>query len=222
MRPDSRRSTRRRRALTATIAALLVTAAAACAGPSPTNGALQVTTGRRHSCALLQSGNVVCWGQNMAAELGALPIPSFDTNATPVMVLGVSGALQIDSSASHTCAVTSGTVKCWGVNGGGQLGQGTRGQWALALDVVGISTARQVATGSAHSCALLADQTVKCWGYNAPILGEDEDHEGGVLGTGDYVSSNTPVTVPGLSGIRKIDAGVDSSCAILADGTAKC
>jgi hypothetical protein len=74
----------------------------------------------------------------------------------------------------HTCAVQeNGQVKCWGSGSYGQLGNGTSPSFASApVTVLGISNAVKVyaassgySTAYGRSCALLADGTIKCWGY---------------------------------------------------------
>ena len=45
----------------------------------------------------------------------------------PVAVAGISTAIAITAGAYHSCAVLrSGSVECWGYNGDGELGNGTR------------------------------------------------------------------------------------------------
>jgi alpha-tubulin suppressor-like RCC1 family protein len=80
------------------------------------------------------------------------------------------------------------TVKCWGYNANGQLGNGTNTDSNIAVTVSGITGAAAIVAGSYHSCALLSDTTVKCWGNNAY----------GGLGNGTNTASNTPVSVIGL------------------------
>ena len=78
---------------------------------------------------------------------------------------GAATATQVSSgdASNHTCAVvTGGTIKCWGDNSNGQLGDGTNTSTSVPTTVTGISTATQVATGWGHSCALLSDATIKC------------------------------------------------------------
>jgi len=122
--------------------------------PVPVSGittAVAVAAGYRHSCALLQDGRVQCWGDNTYGELGdGAFVPPGTTrgadltqhSAVPVDVLGISTAVAITAAPGfHTCALLQdGTVKCWGDNGSGQLGDGTRNGTSTAVTVQGIST----------------------------------------------------------------------------------
>lgn len=114
----------------------------------------------------------------------------------------------------HSCAsLSGGTVKCWGNNLKGQLGNGTTTQSATPVSVSGISGAIWIATGTnAYSCAVLSDGTVKCWGDGAY----------GKLGDGTQTDRSLPVTVSGLAGATRITAGNNHTCALISDGTAKC
>jgi len=114
----------------------------------------------------------------------------------------------------HSCAVLSdGTVRCWGSNGQGQLGDGTTTDSPTPVSVVGITTARHIAAGNAHTCAILADTTVRCWGRNV----------GGQLGNGTTTDSSLPVTVTGLGGVDVISLGDLHSCALsLTSGEVRC
>ena len=76
---------------------------------------------------------------------------------------------------SCMCGRRRGTVKCWGWNGYGQLGNGTNtdsntpSTWA-------VSGATAIAAGGAHTCAVVAGGAVKCWGYNARPVGQRDQH----------------------------------------------
>lgn len=179
------------------------------------DNAVQVTSGANHSCALLVDGTVKCWGDNSSGCLG-------NGNATdqynPVPVIHDGGAsltnvTDISAGMSHTCAlIDDGTVRCWGVNWAGQLGDGTNNTQYYPTPVVGIDNATQVTVGGDHSCALLSDGQVKCWGYNSK----------GELGTGNNNSTNTPAYVFNVSAAAGVSAGYWHTCAVLTTGGVKC
>ena len=134
-----------------------------------------------HACALLTDGGVKCWGANNNGQLGdGTTTPS----ATPASVAALGGkAIAVAAGSEHTCAVLeTGSVQCWGSNGDGQLGDGTREQSSVPLDVSGLADAAvSITAGGAygsgvgpHTCALLANGGVQCWGSN----------EAGQLGNG--------------------------------------
>jgi alpha-tubulin suppressor-like RCC1 family protein len=155
--------------------------------------AVAIAAGRDHSCALLDNGTVKCWGNNASGQLGQGDTTNRGDNANEMgdnllaIDLGTGRtAVDIRTGWYHTCALLdNSTVKCWGDNGNGQLGQGDgnkRGDNAnemgdnlLAIDLGTGRTATEIATGLNHNCALLDDSTVKCWGYNS----------NGQLGQGD-------------------------------------
>jgi len=121
--------------------------------------------------------------------------------------------LAVNSGENYSCAVVSdGTVKCWGLNNAGQLGDGTIISKSRPVSVFGISTAVAVAGGYNHSCALLSSGAIKCWGSNAY----------GQLGNGTITQSLTPVFVSGISNAVAVANGAGHSCAVLSDGTMKC
>src|SRR2546426_927975 len=93
-------------------------------------GVTAVDLGAFYSCALLQDGTVRCWGQNDLGQLGngtSDPVPNNPStfNPTPVTVSGITTAVAISAGGWHTCALLQdGTVRCWGDNTYGQMGNG--------------------------------------------------------------------------------------------------
>ncbi len=170
-----------------------------------------------HTCALMTSGGMKCWGLNDDGQLGDGVISYYET--TPVDVVGLSSDVQdIETGAFHTCAVlTSGGLKCWGDNYYGQLGDGTYTDSSTPMDVVSLSSGVQaVVAGSGHTCTVLTSGGAKCWGAND--YGQLGDGNGGV-----YETANTPMDVVGLSsGVQTTAAGFEHTCALMASGGMKC
>lgn len=139
--------------------------------------------------------------------------PSSEIAISP-LVAGGHSQIQVTAGTAHTCALVDTAVKCWGENGDGQLGDGTRNDTTAPVSVLGLSTGViAVSAGLSHTCAVTNTGAVLCWGRNAS----------GQLGTGDVTSRLTPAPVAGLSGgVKAIAAGSDHSCALTATGAVKC
>ncbi|MBK7590113.1 MAG: fibronectin type III domain-containing protein [Betaproteobacteria bacterium] len=92
-------------------------------------GVTAIAAGGSHTCALLSSGGVKCWGRNADAQLGD---NSTIQRLTPVDVVGLdSGVTAIAAGLNHSCALTAlGEARCWGNNANGQLGdRSLMGTW---------------------------------------------------------------------------------------------
>ena len=181
------------------------------------SGVQAVSGGRGHSCAILSSGGVKCWGGGFGGQLGD---GSATMQTSPAnYVTGLSSGVQaIAAGENHTCALTTGgAVKCWGEHGSGQLGNGgAMGTGSnVPVNVVGLSSGVQkIAAGGANSCALTTGGGVKCWG---------NDYYG-QLGAGtSHADSASPVNVVGLSsGVVDISINGFSACAVMSSGSVKC
>src|SRR6266545_456566 len=182
-----------------------------------------VSSGYFHTCAVLQDGTVRCWGDNTYGQLGdgttIIPPavrggPSTAHSATPVTVSGISTAVTVSAADGfHTCALLQdGTVRCWGLNYSGQLGNGSTTDSSTPVTVSGISTAVAVSIGVIHTCASLQDGTVRCWGDNST----------GQLGNGSTTNSSTPVTVSGITTATVVTSGYNDACALLQGGSLQC
>lgn len=133
-----------------------------------------VSAGTYYSCAVTTSGGMQCWGANNAGQLGN---GSTTIAKVPVQVSGLSsGVSQVSAGNGHTCAVAAaGAVKCWGSNSSGQLGDGTRNNSAVPVQVSGlISGVASISAGGEHTCATMTSGAAKCWGNNvAGQLGDN-------------------------------------------------
>jgi alpha-tubulin suppressor-like RCC1 family protein len=101
---------------------------------------------------------------------------------------------------------------CWGMNGAGQLGDGTWNDHESPIEVRGLGEVASISSASNHTCAVLRDRTVKCWGAN----------EHGQLGDGTTEPSNVPLAVPGLADVASVATGHRTSCAVTGAGKVLC
>ena len=205
-----------------------------------------VSSGGYHSCAVLTSGGVVCWGLNSSGQLGN---GSTTSSSTPVAVSGLSaGVASIAVGGNTSCAVlTSGAIKCWGDDSNGQLGDGSPStNSSTPVLVSGITTGVLVDVSLTHTCAVITGGAVTCWGSGvaapvalagissgatdvtvglyhscAVVVGAVKcwgDNGWGQLGNGSTTSSpTTPVTAV-ASGGTAVTAGGEFTCAVVSGG----
>ncbi len=149
--------------------------------------AVAISAGTFHSCAIINGGNVKCWGWNKYH--GVLGDGTTINRNTPVLVQNLGGvAIAISTGHYHTCALISGgNLRCWGRNTHGQLGNGTTGANSLTpISVVNLGgPAVAVSVGWYHTCAMISSGDLKCWGANGY----------GQLGDGTKTASITPVDI---------------------------
>jgi RHS repeat-associated protein len=170
----------------------------------------QAAGGYRHSCTLLETGEVKCSGYNYYGQVGD---GTNTTRLSPVTVSGISTATKITSNNYFSCALLGdGTVQCWGDNEKGQLGDGTTTDSNTPVEVDNLSDVIDISAGRKHTCAVIDDGTMKCWGYNGY----------GQLGNDSQTDSLSPVTVSGISTAVAVESGNHFTCALLEDETMKC
>ena len=132
-------------------------------------------------------------------------------SATPVAVTGLAtGVASLAGGPATAFAVMSdGTVRSWGDNYSGQLGDGTTASRTSPGTVPGIADAVAVAAGYQGTLVLRADHTVVGFGRNAH----------GELGDGTTTERHSPVAVAGLTDVQQLRMRNYWSMALKSDGT---
>src|SRR6266850_984102 len=128
---------------------------------------------------------------------------------------GISAPTALEAGAYHSCALLEdATLRCWGLNDYGQLGDGTLTTSATPVAVAGVTGVAAVSGGGFHTCARFPDGTLRCWGRNS-------EGQLGDPGTTAYFSA-APVPVTGITSAATVTSGGYHTCALLQDGTVRC
>jgi alpha-tubulin suppressor-like RCC1 family protein len=191
---------------------------------------VHIETGLHHSCALLDTGDVKCWGQAEQGQLG-LGIANkigLDNSPSSVGPINLGGkVIQLSSGDKHNCALLENdVVRCWGSNEEEQLGTGDSNHLGDDetpadlgdLDLGGAAT--QVALGGSHACVILETGAVRCWGLN--VLGSLGY---GLEGNQAIGNNETPADLGDIDlggNAVQVSAGVFHTCALLDAGGVKC
>jgi alpha-tubulin suppressor-like RCC1 family protein len=173
----------------------------------------QLSTGASHTCGVTTDQRLYCWGFNYNGQLG--DGTSGNIRTRPVAAGGALRFLQVSAGSAHTCAVsTDRRVYCWGANGAGQLGDGSKStQRETPAPVASGLRFRSVSVGNAHSCAVTyPDNLAYCWGYN----------RAGRLGNGTTSERLAPTPVSGGLRFRAVSAGTEHTCGVTPDNRAFC
>jgi len=155
-------------------------------------GVIQVAANGYFSLALRSDGTVWAWGDNRAGQLGRGTTSNHQV--TPAPVTGLARVTKISAGDSFALALRSdGTVRAWGYNRRGQLGNGTTASSPVPVKVAGLSHVTGISAGFDSSVAtrtngISAITSVWTWGGN----------DFGQLGDGTLTSHSTPERVTGL------------------------
>jgi hypothetical protein len=185
---------------------------------------MDISTISQHTCAVLESGDLKCWGFNSKGQLGYGHTNNLGDDevpsAIPVVPFGAS-ILQVATGSNHTCAVADGqSFRCWGNNNNGQIGLGIN-------DIIGDDEAADSAaylntgsngtqlavTGNNHTCTVSTDNDVYCFGLNSK----------GQLGLGHTNKIGDDESINGVSqvnlgvAVSQVTAGTNHTCALTKD-----
>jgi hypothetical protein len=156
-------------------------------------GAIQlssVSAGLFHNCGLTVSpGQVYCWGDNAAGQLGRL---SPGSSPTPLLIADDREFLQLSAGERSTCGILAAdsTVYCWGSNQFDQLGttgscdagSPARCSVPVKVELPEVVKAISVGVGQHHACAATLSGAAFCWGESA----------GGKLGNASVAADLSP------------------------------
>lgn len=143
-------------------------------------------TSQAAACAVRESGEAYCWGDNSTGKLGN----GTTTNASvPTLISGgFTNWVYVDSGVNHSCGLrANGTAYCWGENTDGEVGDGTTTQRLVPTEVTGSHSDWSFATAGWNSSCGLRGGRIFCWGINT----------NGQLGDGTNTTSSTPVEIAG-------------------------
>jgi E3 ubiquitin-protein ligase HERC3 len=191
--------------------------------------ALAIATGVGHTCVLLDTHQIKCWGGDYWGELGR-----GDTPGTGLVDLGTGrSAVAVSAGHGHTCALLDNAqVKCWGRNEFGALGLGDLANRGLhtadlgdnlpAIDLGTGGIPRSVHAYSGHTCVVMDNDVIKCWGVN----------DAGQLGVGNttrygsqpgQMGDNLPAANPGATApLAGFTGHTSHNCAWFTDGRLVC
>ena len=185
-----------------------------------------------HTCAVLSTGAVLCWGYGGDGALGNGGTANIGDNelpvSAPVVPLGADRtAISVSVGADHTCAVLdNGAVRCWGNGAGGRLGTGSTDSTLAgptgSVDAGGPVVA--VSAGGSQTCARLGDGTIHCWGDGSSgQLGYGDTKNVGDGLNGDATPASAGAVDTGATPeVRQVAAGGAHTCALASDGTVRC
>jgi alpha-tubulin suppressor-like RCC1 family protein len=194
----------------------------------------------QHTCILLDDGHVRCWGRNDQGQLGLGNVEERGNEPGEMAALADvelgdgRTATAVAAGLKNTCVILDdGSVKCWGSNAFGSLGQGwpqadTRnafcdelGEIVSDLPAIELGTGRpvRISAGEYNACVVFEDGRVKCWGDNT-------NGELGISGPSRGASptdmgENLPALALG-EGALDVGIGGDHACALLESGLVKC
>ena len=180
--------------------------------------AVSLATGAYHTCVVLTDSTVQCFGENSTGQIGNGDAGNYALSTTPASVRNADNGLlsnvaSVVAGSGHTCALLSDkTVKCWGYNYDGQLGNGNNSSSTTPVQVLTSSSPSTPLTNVLvlalthdHTCAIRSGNSVDCWGDNGY----------GELGNGNADPTTVAVQAKNITATA-VAAGGTHSCVVTA------
>ncbi len=172
-----------------------------------TGTAMSISIGVAHTCAVMSTTKIQCWGYNSNGQLGNNSNASTAANGPTTVVSIPSGATAVAAGGYHTCAIVSGGVACWGDGQQGQLGDGFIGDSYVPVAAFGLSSGvGSIFAGNAYSCAI-SSGAAYCWG---------DTHS---IGDNSAAYQAAPELLPLGNTVSAIGTGYSHGCAIVSGAT---
>ncbi len=180
---------------------------------------VSIDAGAYFTCGIDTAREMACWGDNFNGQVGN---NTPNNSAVPTTVVGSSTMMMwisVSAGSSHACGIlVNGTIRCWGANQFGQLGDGTTTDKRVATATIVPASGStlpvfvEVSAGADHTCAIGVDDSLWCWGNNRR----------GQLGFETGFASGTSRATKLPEAWTHVAAGGSFTCAIRADTTMWC
>jgi alpha-tubulin suppressor-like RCC1 family protein len=176
----------------------------------------QVSANTNYTCATYgvgqTGGYVYCWGANTDGSIGD---GTYKERHRPAEIaLGYRNWMSVSAGTLHACATQfDHSAWCWGDNGSGQLGDGTKTASNKPVKVTGGHMWASISAGNSYTCGITTSGTLWCWGYNFY----------GQLGIGTKsLAVTTPTQVGTASDWVQVSTGTWHACARNSGGSVYC
>jgi alpha-tubulin suppressor-like RCC1 family protein len=134
-----------------------------CANGKCQHEPLSIAAGQGHTCVVLGSGDVYCWGLNASGQSGSALSSGVLLKATKVANLGP--ALTVSAKTVHTCALLQDhTAACWGFAYYYALGSTSTADTGMPVAVAGAASILEIEAGHVYTCWRSSAGSVYCFG----------------------------------------------------------
>lgn len=191
-------------------------------------GWIHVSAGGESTCATNNDGKALCWGHNAAGKLG---IGNVADTGTPTPIVGGDNIKAIDIGRGHACAISTESgdqdiLRCWGVNGEGQIGKDPQSIGSSDTPLIPDGDGDTATWSASHvgtdvSCAIKGGK-VFCWGTgDTSARGDNCQTAGCRMGFGPLTTFEVKTLAPleARTDAFAISVGAEFGCALFGDST---